>query len=132
MAVTSDFQVFNPITNTALITNEVMNYLLFTPLIQFDDDLEAIPALAEEEGAELIVVGLHRVRRVLDLLRRRDLTLGVAESLTGGMMGSRICDVPGASDVFRGAVVSYASDVKFELLGVPEGPVVSAAAAAGS
>ncbi len=66
---------------------------------------------------------------VLDLLRGRGLTLGVAESLTGGMMGSRICDVPGASDVFRGSVVSYASDVKFQVLGVPEGPVVSAEAA---
>lgn len=66
---------------------------------------------------------------VLDLLRSKGATLGVAESLTGGMMGSRICDVPGASDVFRGSIVSYASDVKFDLLGVPEGPVVSAEAA---
>ena len=37
--------------------------------------------------------------------------------------------MPGASDVFRGAVVSYASEVKFDLLDVPEGPVVSEAAA---
>ena len=66
---------------------------------------------------------------ILDLLRSKGATLGVAESLTGGMMGSRICDVPGASDVFRGSIVSYASDVKFDLLGVPEGPVVSAEAA---
>ena len=67
---------------------------------------------------------------VLSLLRSRGLTLGLAESLTGGMMGSRICDVPGASDVFRGSIVSYAPDVKFSVLGVPEGPVVSADAAA--
>ena len=67
---------------------------------------------------------------VLDLLRRRGLTLAVAESLTGGMVGSRLCDVPGASDVFVGGVVSYASRVKFDLLGVDEGPVVSTAAAA--
>jgi nicotinamide-nucleotide amidase len=66
---------------------------------------------------------------VLDLLRERGLTLGVAESLTGGMIGSRLCDVPGASDVFRGSIVSYASDVKFDLLGVPEGPVVTEEAA---
>ena len=66
---------------------------------------------------------------VLDLLRTKGLSLGMAESLTGGMMGSRICDVPGASDVFRGSIVSYASDVKFDLLGVTEGPVVSADAA---
>jgi nicotinamide-nucleotide amidase len=44
------------------------------------------------------------------------------------MIASRICDVPGASAAFRGAVVSYASDVKYDLLGVPEGPVVSEAA----
>jgi len=66
---------------------------------------------------------------VLSLLRSRGLTLGVAESLTGGLMGARICDVPGASEVFRGSIVSYASDVKFSVLGVPEGPVVSAEAA---
>ena len=66
---------------------------------------------------------------VLDLLRERGLSLAVAESLTGGLAGARLTAVPGASDVFRGAVVSYASEVKFGLLGVPEGPVVSADAA---
>lgn len=66
---------------------------------------------------------------VLVALRERGLTLGLAESLTGGLMGARICDVPGASDVFRGSIVSYASDVKFSVLGVPEGPVVTAEAA---
>ena len=44
-------------------------------------------------------------------------------------MGARFTSVPGASDVFRGGVVSYASDVKFDVLGVPEGPVISEAAA---
>ena len=66
---------------------------------------------------------------VLDLLRDRGLSLAVAESLTGGLAGARLTAVPGASDVFRGAVVSYASAVKFDLLGVPEGPVVSRDAA---
>ncbi len=66
---------------------------------------------------------------VLDLLRTRGMTLGVAESLTGGMIGSRICDVAGASDVFLGSVVSYSPQVKFDLLGVAEGPVVTTAAA---
>jgi len=67
---------------------------------------------------------------VLDMLRVRGLSLGIAESLTGGLMGARFTSVPGASDVFRGGIISYASDVKFSLLGVPEGPVVSADAAA--
>jgi nicotinamide-nucleotide amidase len=63
------------------------------------------------------------------LLRAADLTLGVAESLTGGLVGSRLTNVIGASEWFRGAVVSYASEVKFDVLDVPEGPVVSADAA---
>jgi nicotinamide-nucleotide amidase len=66
---------------------------------------------------------------VIDMLRDRGLSLAVAESLTGGLMGARLTSVPGASDVFRGGIVCYASDVKFSLLGVPEGPVVSADAA---
>jgi nicotinamide-nucleotide amidase len=66
----------------------------------------------------------------LDLLRAGGLTLGLAESVTGGLVAGRLTAVPGASDVLRGAIVSYASAVKFDLLGVPEGPVVSEAAAA--
>src|SRR4051794_10969960 len=67
---------------------------------------------------------------VLVLLRQRGLSLGLAESLTGGMMGSRVSDVPGSSQVFKGSVVAYASEVKFDVLDVPEGPVVSLEAAA--
>ncbi len=59
------------------------------------------------------------------LLRASDLTLGVAESLTGGLVGSRLTNVIGSSEWFRGGVVSYASEVKYDLLGVPGGPVVS-------
>ncbi len=63
-------------------------------------------------------------------LRARGLTLGVAESLTGGLIASRLVNVPGASAWFRGGVVAYHEQVKFDLLGVPVGPVVSEAAAA--
>ena len=66
---------------------------------------------------------------VLEMLRARGLTLAVAESVTGGYVAQRLTAVPGASDVLRGAVVSYASDVKFDLLGVAQGPVVSGEAA---
>ena len=66
---------------------------------------------------------------VLQLLRERGLSLGLAESVTGGLVAGRLTNVPGASEVFRGGVVSYASEVKFAVLGVPEGPVVSEAAA---
>ena len=66
---------------------------------------------------------------VLQLLRERGLTLGLAESVTGGLVAARLTAVSGASDVLRGSIVSYASDVKFDLLGVTPGPVVSAPAA---
>jgi nicotinamide-nucleotide amidase len=66
---------------------------------------------------------------VLELLRARGLTLAVAESLTGGLVGARLTAIPGASDVFVGGVTSYASAVKYDLLGVDEGPVVSEEAA---
>ena len=59
----------------------------------------------------------------------RGATLSVAESVTGGLIASRLVNIAGASTWFRGGVVSYASDVKFDLLGVARGPVVSAAAA---
>ncbi len=62
---------------------------------------------------------------VLSQLRHRGWTLALAESLTGGLIGARISAVAGASDVFRGGLVSYATDVKFDLLGVSPGPVVS-------
>ncbi|MFM8601721.1 MAG: competence/damage-inducible protein A [Actinomycetota bacterium] len=67
---------------------------------------------------------------VLGLLADRGWTFGVAESVTGGLVGGRLTNVPGSSRVFRGGVISYASDVKFSLLGVDEGPVVSEAAVA--
>ena len=66
---------------------------------------------------------------VASRLVRRELTLAVAESVTGGLIASRLVNVVGASTWFRGGVVSYASDVKFDVLGVPHGPVVSVIAA---
>lgn len=52
------------------------------------------------------------------LLQRRGLGLAVAESLTGGALSSAVVEVPGASAVHRGAVVSYATELKHRLLGV--------------
>lgn len=66
---------------------------------------------------------------VLDLLRARGWSLGLAESVTGGLVGARLTGVPGSSDVFRGAIVSYATEVKQQVLGVSPGPVVSEEAA---
>jgi nicotinamide-nucleotide amidase len=56
---------------------------------------------------------------VLQLCRERDLTLAAAESCTGGLVAATLTAVPGSSDVFRGAIVAYADDVKTQELGVP-------------
>lgn len=78
------------------------------------------------------------VRRVL---AERKETLAVAESLTGGLLSAAIVDLPGASAVFRGGLVVYATDLKQSLAGVPaallaaRGPVdpdVAAALAGGA
>ncbi len=66
---------------------------------------------------------------VLGEMRRRGLTLGLAESVTGGLLSARLTGIAGASDVLRGSIVSYASEVKYELLGVGDGPVVNERAA---
>jgi nicotinamide-nucleotide amidase len=62
---------------------------------------------------------------VLARLRARGWTLGVAESVTGGLIGARIANVPGASETFRGTIGAYASDVKRSVLGVTAALVVS-------
>ena len=48
----------------------------------------------------------------------RHITLGTAESLTGGMIGTAITSVPGSSDAYRGGVISYTNGVKHDVLGV--------------
>ncbi len=105
-----------------------------------DEELAAARLDAEEaeirriltEAAGDVVFGIDDEAiedAVARALATEGLTLGLAESLTGGLAASRLVNVPGASRWFRGSVVSYASEVKFTVLGVPEGPVVSEEAA---
>ena len=103
-----------------------------------DADAESAKALLNAEEAVIrdilgdIVFGVDEQTMedaVGHMLKARGLTLGLAESITGGLVASRLTNVVGASDWFRGSVVSYASEVKFDLLDVPEGPVVTADAA---
>ena len=57
---------------------------------------------------------------VIEQCRSADLTLAVAESCTGGLLGERITNIPGSSDVFLGGVIAYHNDVKRDQLGVQE------------
>ena len=58
---------------------------------------------------------------IADGLRARGLTVAVAESCSGGLLGARLSERPGSSAYFVGGVISYANEVKTALLGVPEG-----------
>ncbi|MGO9118981.1 MAG: competence/damage-inducible protein A [Desulfomonilaceae bacterium] len=57
---------------------------------------------------------------VLQLLQERGLTLALAESITGGMMGEMITRVPGSSQTFMGSIVSYSNNMKSGILGVTQ------------
>lgn len=76
-------------------------------------------ALSAEETASITPEALDELAgRVLEVARAAGKTLGTAESLTGGLIAATLTEVPGSSDVVRGGVVSYSSDVKRDVLGV--------------
>lgn len=95
-------------------------------------EAEAVAALDAEEqvlrsilGEVVFGVDDETMEHVIgELLGQRQWTLALAESMTGGLVSSRIVDTPEASTWFKGGVVTYASEVKFDVLGVRKGPVI--------
>jgi nicotinamide-nucleotide amidase len=71
----------------------------------------------------------ERAERVAELATSYDLRVAVAESLTAGRISSFLGRGESASEWYRGAVVAYDEEVKFDVLGVDRGPVVTAACA---
>ncbi len=78
------------------------------------DDLEAVQSASGNDGPTQVLL------RLVELIKRRGETLATAESLTGGLLGAALTDVPGVSAIYRGGVIVYATELKAKLAGVPE------------
>jgi nicotinamide-nucleotide amidase len=82
----------------------------------------AVRALETELGSSVFSVDGRPLEAVVgDLLRARQWRVSVAESCSGGLLASRLTDVPGSSDYVERGVVCYSDRSKIDLLGVPEG-----------
>jgi nicotinamide-nucleotide amidase len=85
-------------------------------------------ALLEKEREIRGILGAHALppgfsspmEFLLRELRERKMTLGIAESCTGGMIAAETTSFPGASQVFKGGVVAYSNELKRKLLDIPE------------
>jgi nicotinamide-nucleotide amidase len=84
--------------------------------------LHAAAGLLRSRGAENVYAEGESdlAALVLDEARSRGVRLAVAESCTGGLVGARLTEVPGSSEVFVGGVIAYDNALKVDLLGVPE------------
>jgi PncC family amidohydrolase len=65
------------------------------------------------------VIDYDKARKALEALKKRHLTLGAVESLTGGLFSASLCAIPGASKVYYGSLVTYNAKEKANLLGIP-------------
>jgi nicotinamide-nucleotide amidase len=97
-----------------------------TALAETDAEARLLIAPIEEEvrkriGDRIFGADEETIERVIRRkLEARGWTIGTAESATGGLVGRRLTNLPGASATFRGSVVAYASDLKTSILGVPD------------
>jgi nicotinamide-nucleotide amidase len=92
------------------------------------DEVEVIASILGEQVFSTDDEPIEQV--VLAMLVAADLTIATAESVSGGLVSARLTGRPGFSGALRGGVVSYASEVKFDVLGVAPGPVINEPTAA--
>ncbi|MBS9373687.1 CinA family protein [Rhodococcus sp. B50] len=85
--------------------------------------------MADDDVVEGTDTSDELIEQLAQLASDKELTLGCAESLTAGTLAARLGAAKGSSDWFRGGIVAYSREVKYGLLDVPEGPVVSETAA---
>jgi len=97
---------------TAKAENDAQAQELLGPTV------EQIKALFGSKVYGVDVTSLEQV--VQTLLEEKGMTIGVAESITGGLLAKRLTDLPGVSRVFKGGIVSYTDEVKQAVLGVPQ------------
>ena len=114
-----------PINTTILaVLGQIELHLTAQAISRTDADGALDPAVRELQdalGPSVYSVDGRSLEAVVgDLLRERKLTIAVAESCTGGLLSSRLTDVPGSSDYVERGVVCYSNRAKTELAGVPE------------
>jgi nicotinamide-nucleotide amidase len=113
-----------PITTTILaVLGQIELHLTAAAASRSEADAaldRAVEELRAVLGVSLYSIDGRPMEAVVgDLLRRAGWTIAVAESCTGGLLASRLTDVPGSSDYFDRGVVCYSNRAKTELLGVP-------------
>ncbi|UPL50718.1 competence/damage-inducible protein A [Hymenobacter sublimis] len=78
-----------------------------------------LPALRELLGEHIFAIGEIKLEEAVgQLLQERGLTVGTAESCTGGLLAHRLTSIPGSSRYFQGSVIAYSNDIKMRELGV--------------
>jgi len=114
-----------PISTTILaVLGQIELHLTAQAASQLEADATldaAVRELQDALGPSIFSIDGRNLEEVVgDLLRERQLTIAVAESCTGGLLASRLTDVPGSSDYVDRGVVCYSNRAKVELTGVPE------------
>ena len=94
-------------TNKEMLESVIEEYI-----VSLDTIINDIIVGFEDEETIEVVIG--------QMLRKHGKTIATAESCTGGTIASLLASVPGASNYFKGSVVSYATETKIAILGIPE------------